>query len=99
MAMSDNERFLLIEALGRANTALSLVRVVIQMLGERGLVPPELLLEMIDSGMVDLEEFRPDSLMGPCSFVSIRTYSTTCVQFRVFSPSHCHELCKRVVKR
>jgi hypothetical protein len=71
MAMSDNERFLLIEALGRANTALSLVRVVIQMLGERGLVPPELLLEMIDSGMVDLEEFHS---RFPDGTVQLREY-------------------------
>lgn len=57
----DNDREFLVEALGRANTALTFSRMLLQLLGERGVIPPSLLLEGLDGYALILEESLQDS--------------------------------------
>ena len=45
--MTDDERFLLDEALGRANAALQLARSLAQMLPELGVIPPSHMLDAL----------------------------------------------------
>ncbi len=76
--MTDDERFLLDEALGRANTALALARGLQQMLGEMGTIPPSRILDMQDISTLVVEEAMGDQRATPDLVVQLReTQSTT----------------------
>ncbi len=76
--MTDEERLLLDEALGRANAALALARNLTQTLGELGIVPPSHLLDAQDISVLALEEVMGDRRATPDLTVQLReTRATT----------------------
>ena len=78
--MTDEERSLLAETLGRANAALALARDLTQMLGELGVIAPSHLLEMQDVAALALEEVMGDRRATPDLAVQLReTRATTAI--------------------
>lgn len=58
--MTDDERDLLDEALGRADAALQLSRALLQVLAEMNVVPPSILMDVIDAGVLAAEQSMGD---------------------------------------
>ncbi len=70
--MTDDERLLLDEALGRANAALALARGLMQTLGEMGLIAPSHILDVQDVSALVLEEVMSDRRATPDLVVQLR---------------------------
>ena len=76
--MTDDERHLLDEALGRASAALTVARTLLQTLGELGIIPPSHILDIQDASTLVLEEALGDRRAPPDLAVQLReTRSTT----------------------
>ena len=69
--MTEDERAVLDEAVGRANAALSMVRMLMQVLVEADLVPPGLVLEGLDAIALATEEAVGDVRATPDTTIQL----------------------------
>ena len=63
--MTEGERMELSEALGRSNAALSMVRMLMQVLVEADITPPGLILDALDAVALATEEAIGDPRASP----------------------------------